>query len=218
MRPMWDRPGDTTSIRVKGADVVVIDGLARRFCFPLGGPESPCFVVKYLHSGAKNQAPYWVWVVTDARGHSFFEGSENEWVGGDFPRLADAARLHLEPDAIHRADDAPPKRADFVDFDPLRMPFWIWFLLSWITFPLLVLFGWVGLVEGFPWFWTLAWAVLGAYSIWRRTSQDATVERNRATLPADERPADPPKKANVARRAWIFTGIAVVPALIAYSL
>src|SRR5437762_11050430 len=55
MRPMWASPGDTMSIRLKGADLVVIDGLARRFCFPLGGPESPCFVVKYLHSGAKNQ-------------------------------------------------------------------------------------------------------------------------------------------------------------------
>ena len=218
MRPMLASPGDAMSIRVKGADVVVIDGLARRFCFPLGGPESPCFVVRYLHSGGKNQLPYWVWVVTDARGHSFFEGSEKEWVGGDFARLAEAARLHFEPDAIHGADDAPPKRADFVDFDPLRMPFWIWFLLSGITFPLLVLFGWVGLVSGAPWLWTVAWEVLGAYSIWRRTSQDAAVERNRAKLPADERPVDPPKKANVARRAWIFTGIAVAPALIAYWL
>jgi hypothetical protein len=216
MRPLWSHSGDAASIRVKDGDLIVIDKLARRFRFQLGGPDSPCYVVRYLHSGGKGQQPYWVWVVTDAHGRSFLEGSEKVWVGGDFSRLAEAGGLRLAPDGFNLGCNAPPQRPDYVDFEPLRMPFWIWFFLVGITFPLLVVFGWAWLAEGVPWVWTVAWSVIGVYSIWRRTTQDVTVDRNRSALPPDERPADPPKKGNITRRAWIFAAVALTPAAIAY--
>jgi hypothetical protein len=199
---------------VKDGAIVVTDRLARRFAFPLDGPDAPQSVVSFYYSPPRASLKEW-WAVVDWSGQAILDGNERDWNAGDFAGLAEAAGL--ERSALAPKYDKPPHRHDYVDFHASRTPLWLGINLM-LLFPVVVLMAIFGLWDGYPWLWPALCIVTTGLYLGREIRDQPIIEANCAALPPDERPAPEPPPPNRLRSAAILAAVAFIPPAVAYLL